>query len=173
MRIIAITAGGPGLEEKVHAALAAGAEVLVRETTLPVGIPYDRVVLHARMPGALDQAWALHLSSDMDVADWRRAFDGRLSASAHSVEEAHRKLALGADDVILSPIFEARHGREPIGTSGLHGLIALGGVAPPRLVTCRDAGAVGVAVLGGIWQARDGVTAAVARYRQKAQMSSS
>lgn len=173
MRIIAITSGGPGLAEKVHAALAAGAEVLVRESVLPEGIPFDRVVLHARMPGALDQAWALHLASDMDVAHWRRAFDGRLSASAHSVEEAHRKLDQGADDVILSPIFEARHGREAIGTSGLHGLIALGGVTPPRVPTCREAGAVGVAVLGGIWQARDGVTAAVARYRQKAQMSSS
>lgn len=168
-----ITSGGPQLAEKVHAALAAGAEVLVRETALPPGIPLDRVVLHARMPGALERAWALHLSSDMDVSQWRRAFHGRLSASAHSVDEAHRKLNQGADDVILSPIFEARHGRDPIGTSGLAGLIALGGVTPPRVPTCREAGAVGVAVLGGIWQARDGVAAAVARYRQKAQMSSS
>ena len=165
MRLIAVTGGGEQFAQRVAEALEAGAEVLVRELALPEGLPLERVILHARMPGAAEAATALHLSADMDVAEWRRRFSGPLTVSAHSAEEAQRKRDLGADAVFLSPIFAARHGREALGTAGLRGHIALGGVVPERLAECALAGAVGVAVLGGIWHSPDGITRAVGRYR--------
>lgn len=168
-----ISGGGDDVAERVQAALDAGAEVLVREPAIPAGIPLDRVILHARMPGALACARALHLASDMPVPDWRRRFHGRISCSAHSVEQAYQQLDEGADDVLLSPIFAPRHGRPPLGTAGLRGLWALGGVTTARIEACREAGAVGVAVLGGVWSAPDGVACAVGRYLQKLQTSSS
>ena len=173
MRLLVITGGGPEVGARVAEALAAGAEVLVREPAIPADIPLERVILHARMPGALERAWALHLASDMPVAQWRRRFHGRISCSAHGAEEAREKLDQGADDVLLSPIFAPRHGRPALGTAGLQGLFALGGVTTARLEACRAAGAVGVAVMGGVWSAPDGVGPAVGRYLQKLQTRSS
>ena len=151
MRLIVITGGGESLIERVQLALDAGAEVLIREPAIPEGLPLDRLILHARMPGASQVAYALHLSADMDVAACRKRFAGPLSASAHSPEAAAQKRDLGADAVFLSPIFAARHGRPARGLVGIEGCIALGGVLPEHVATCAQAGAVGVAVLGGIW----------------------
>lgn len=151
MRLVVITGGGESLLERVKLALGAGAEVLVREPALPEGLPLDRVILHARMPGAADVASALHLSSDMDVAAWRKRFAGPISVSAHTPEEAAQQRALGADSVFLSPIFSARHGRPARGVAGIAGCIALGGILPQHVAVCARSGAVGIAVLGGIW----------------------
>lgn len=165
MRLVVVTAGGEGIARRVHEAVDAGAEVLVRELSLPAGLPLDRVILHARIPGALGLATALHLSADMDVGQWRRQFSGLLSASAHSAEEAAAKRAAGADTIFLAPIFASRHGRPPLGVEGLAGHVALGGCEPRHVAACRAAGAAGIAVLGGVWYAPGGIAAAVQRYR--------
>ncbi|MSQ01371.1 MAG: hypothetical protein EXR71_05685 [Myxococcales bacterium] len=164
MRILVITDGGEALAQKVHALGDAGASVLIREPALPPGLPLDRVILHARMPGAAAVAHALHLSADMDVVSWRARFAGPLGVSAHSREAALAALAAGADYALLSPIFAARHGRDALGPGGLAGLWALGGVLPEHLGICRDHGALGVAVQSHIWRATDPI-AALRSYR--------
>ena len=164
MRILVITDGGDDLVPKVHALCDAGASVLIREPALPPGLPLDRVILHARMAGAAAVAHALHLSAEMDVVSWRARFAGTLGVSAHSREDAMAALAGGADYAMLSPIFAARHGRAALGPTGLAGLWALGGVLPEHLGICRDRGAVGIAIQGGIWHAPEPI-AALRSYR--------
>lgn len=159
MRLVVVTGGGADVAGRVRALVEAGAEVLVREPALPAGLPLPRVILHARMPGAAAVAHALHLGSDADVAAWRARFAGRLGVSAHSRADALAARAAGADLAFLSPIFAPRHGRPALGPDGLTGLFALGGVRPEHLAACRAAGAAGVAVLGGIWDAPDPVEA--------------
>lgn len=159
-RVLAVTNGGPDLVPRVHALLDAGVEVLVREPTLPEGLPLGRVILHARMPGALAVAQALHLPSGADVAAVRRTFFGPLGVSCHDPEEAAAARAAGATYTFLSPIFAPRHGRPARGVAGLAGNVALGGVSLERLAACRAAGAAGVAVLGAIWEAPDPAAAA-------------
>ncbi len=158
MRLIAITPGrGIGIDKGalsvacVLAALDVGAEVLVRETAIPLDLPLDRVILHARMPGSFSVGSAIHLSAEMDIASARRRFGGGITASAHSAKEAADKRDAGADAVFLSPIFAPRHGRIGLGTSALAGFIALGGVTPANMTECRDAGAVGVAAMDAIF----------------------
>lgn len=170
MRLIAITPGwgigqgeGELSPEAVLAVLAEGAEVLVRERALPEGLPLSRLILHVRTPGAMAVATSLHASADVDIASIRRLFSGRLTSSAHTPEEAGRKRAGGAEAVFLSPIFAARHGRPARGVERLDGHIALGGVTPENAGTCYDAGAIGIAVMGGIFSA--GVTPSAARER--------
>jgi len=159
-RTIAVTAGGPDLVARVQTLLDAGVEVLVREPTLPEGLPLDRVILHARMPGALAVARALHLPSSADVAAVRRTFSGPLGVSCHDPDEAAAARAAGATYTFLSPVFAPRHGRAARGVAGLAGNVALGGVTLERLAACREAGAAGVAVLGAIWEAPDPAAAA-------------
>lgn len=159
-RVIAVTAGGPDLQARVLALLDVGVEVLVREPTLPEGLPLDRVILHARMPGALECATKLHLGGGADVRHIRGCFTGVLGVSCHDPAEAEAARGAGADYTFLSPIFAARHGRPARGLAGLAGNVALGGVGIEQLVACRAAGAVGVAVLGAIWDAPDPVAAA-------------
>ena len=86
-----------------------------------------------------------------------------VGASAHSLEEAR---GLDADFLTLSPIFEpiskSGHG-PPLGLEALtevchevrRPVYALGGVTPTRVRPCLEAGAWGVAVLGGIMAAPD------------------
>ena len=160
--LIGITCGGTDLVSRVVAALDAGADVLVRELEISAGLPLDRVILHARMPGAEQVARALHLSSDMQVAEVRRRFRGRLGYSAHTREDADRAYAAGADYVFLSPVF-GKGDVAPIGLADVAGCVALGGVTPARMRACLDAGAIGVAAMRGIFGAED-VAAAVRDY---------
>ncbi len=81
MRVIVVTAGGDDLVPRVWRLCEAGAEVLVRESALPAGLPLDRVILHARMPGAGEVAAALHLPDGADVAAWRARFRGWTNCS--------------------------------------------------------------------------------------------
>lgn len=167
MRLVVITAGGPDLVARARALLDVGAEVLVREPTLPEGLPLERVMLSARMPGAERVATALHLPGGSDLAAWRARFAGPLGYSAHSPDEARAALAAGATTVFLSPLFAPRHGRPALGPAvlapgALDGLIALGGVEAQHAGALAAAGAAGAAVQGGVWGARDPVAAALA-----------
>jgi len=84
--------------------------------------------------------------------------------SAHAGEEAAAEARAGADYILLGPVFETRShpGWPPLGTGALadaaHAagavpVYAIGGVTPERAPACREAGAYGVAVLGGILDA--------------------
>lgn len=115
---------------------------------------------------------ALHLPSGLEPADARRALGEEclIGCSAHSLEEAQAAAAGGADYVTLSPVFapssKAAFG-PPLGLAGLrvaaHALplpvVALGGITPARAGDCRAAGAAAIAVLGGIFNTKDPVSA--------------
>lgn len=91
--------------------------------------------------------------------------NGLIGLSAHSVEEAHDAADAGADYVTLSPIFPSasKPGYGPV--LGLAALtqaarfgmpvLALGGIAIDTIPPCREAGAAGVAVMGGLMRPRD------------------
>ncbi len=165
--LIGITDGAR--PDRVHAAVAAGLPtLLLRADRVPlalIGLP-TQVILHARDPGALALATryglGLHLPATASLAEIRRAFAGPLGQSTHTPAEARAALAAGADWVFLSPIFpptsKPTDRRPPLGVEALRGIgnvVALGGITPDRVAACRAAGAVAVAVLGGIFEAPD------------------
>lgn len=88
-----------------------------------------------------------------------------LGYSAHDAAEVREAAAAGADYVLFGTIFpSATHPGEP--TAGVEGLremahittlplIAIGGMTPARVGAVRGAGAHGIAVLGGVWQAEE------------------
>lgn len=88
-----------------------------------------------------------------------------LGYSAHAAEEARDAVADGADFVVLGTIWAtASHpGRRPAGLALVDAtvrgvdapVIAIGGVTPARAAEAAAAGAHGVAVLRGVWQAED------------------
>lgn len=125
------------------------------------------LILHARMAGAQALAtragWGLHLSSTANVPAVRAAFPHRLGVSCHSVDQVLAAAAAGADYVLLSPIWrptsKPADRRRCLGTPALRAVrretllpvYALGGITPARAAKARDAGATGVAVLGGLF----------------------
>lgn len=89
-----------------------------------------------------------------------------IGVSAHSVEDVRRASDDGADYVILGPIFETPSKREfgaPLGLAVLADacrqssvpLFAIGGITCERIASVRDAGAFGVAMIGGILGRKD------------------
>jgi thiamine-phosphate pyrophosphorylase len=89
--------------------------------------------------------------------------------SAHEVREAASAAAEGADFVVLGTIYETP--AHPGGSAGVAlieaaaratevPLIAIGGVTPDRVAALLAAGAAGVAVRGGVWDAADAANAA-------------
>jgi len=109
------------------------------------------------------------------AADARRVLrpDDLLGASVHSVDEARAAQADGADFVLAGTIWDTpshsdRPGAGPallreISGAIIRPTIAIGGVTPERVPEAFDAGAVGVAVIRGVWDAPDSA-AAVAGY---------
>jgi thiamine-phosphate pyrophosphorylase len=110
----------------------------------------------------------------MEPADARRLLgpDRLLGVSVHSVDEAREAMDGGADYVFAGTIWETPSHPERAGAGiglireiaalGIH-TIAIGGVTPARVAEARDAGAAGVAVIRGVWDAPD-PAAAVAEY---------
>ncbi len=95
---------------------------------------------------------AVHLGeSSIETGEARRIFSGFISRASHQIESTD------ADAILLSPIVEARHGRDALGISALgharakldaaRRLYALGGVSAASARACLDAGADGVAVV--------------------------
>lgn len=164
----------------VPEALAAGLPLLlIRSPQVPEELWEQlpdgrRLILHRMVPGAVQRAqqqgWGLHLPGTEAVAPWRRRFAGILGKSCHNRAEANHALAEGADYVLLSPIFsptsKPEDRRPPLGLEVLRkgrGIYALGGITPENAGRCIDAGASGVAVLGGIF-GRPDVSARVRAY---------
>jgi thiamine-phosphate pyrophosphorylase len=122
---------------------------------------------------ALAGAHGVHLPAHGLPAAAVRARLGleRVGRSCHTPEELVAAERDGASYVTLSPIFETMSAkaasRPPLGLEALrdacHGatlpIYALGGITPERARPCLDAGAAGVAVLGGIVGAREPIDA--------------
>ncbi len=138
----------------------------------------DDVALLERLGAA-----GLHLPSDAGSSAARRsaaeAALGRpvlLSRACHSLEEVATAAAEEADFIFFSPVFDTISKGMVSPAVGLAGLaaasaaapgrvVALGGVTPERARACLEAGAVGVASIGGIFGDGAGVSAALARWR--------
>ena len=112
---------------------------------------------------ALDLAGVHLRASSLPVSVARRVLGPHrlVGVSAHSVREVHQAGDDGADYVILGPIFETPSKREfgaPLGLAALADacrrssipVFAIGGITCERIAAARDAGAFGVAMIGGI-----------------------
>jgi thiamine-phosphate pyrophosphorylase len=92
--------------------------------------------------------------------------------SAHGEAEALEAVADGADFLLLGTIWPSpsHPGGEAAGTGLVRAVaattaaavVAIGGVTPARVEEALEAGAHGVAVLSGVWDAPDPVAAAMA-----------
>lgn len=117
----------------------------------------------------------VHLrASSLPVSVARRVLGLRrlIGVSTHSVKEVQQAGDDGADYVILGPIFETPSKREfgaPLGLAALADacrrssvpVFAIGGMTSKRIAAVRDAGASGVAMIGGILGREDVGTATV------------
>lgn len=138
--------------------LARQIHVMTRDRAVPLVIN-DRV----DMAVALDLDGVHLRASSLPVSAARRILGSRrlIGVSAHSVEDVRLAGDEGADYVILGPIFETPSKREfgePLGLAVLadacrHSsvpVLAIGGITRERIASARDAGASGVAMIGGI-----------------------
>jgi len=128
-----------------------------------------RISVHEDIDAALAAGAAgVHLPAGADPAEARaRLPPGMLlGVSAHGAEELARAAAAGADYATFSPIFPSasKPGYGPaLGFDALARaaasvsipIIALGGVDRARIAACVDAGAAGIAVMGGVMAADD------------------
>jgi thiamine-phosphate pyrophosphorylase len=129
--------------------------------------PYRATItVHDDIDAALDAGAAgVHLPADVSVAEARRRLGPRalIGQSAHRAADIARAAGEGADYVTLSPIFlsASKPGYGPaLGLDVLRvpaplPVIALGGIGADNARACLDAGAAGVATMGGAMSARD------------------
>jgi thiamine-phosphate diphosphorylase len=84
--------------------------------------------------------------------------------SVHDLEQARAALALGADYLLVGPVFATptHPDRAPLGVTRLADIIALGlpviaigGVTPARIPELGAAGAYGAAAIRALWDAAD------------------
>lgn len=172
-----VRAGGAGIALHLRAPGASGrwmydAAAILRRITGDAGA---RLIVNDRADVAMAvDADGLQLGArGLLAADARRwiGAGGMLGVSVHSVAEARD--ALGAADFLLAGTIwpSASHPGRPGAGVGLLAevaalgipTIAIGGVTPARMGEARDAGAAGVAVLRGVWNAPDPAEA-VAEY---------
>jgi thiamine-phosphate pyrophosphorylase len=112
---------------------------------------------------------AVHLGArSLAIADVRRLVGSgkAVGVSCHTAAEVGRAVEDGADWIFAGTIFSTpSHPGVPgvglgglarmIGASGSSPTVAIGGIVPGRVAEVRQAGAGGVAVLRGIWDAPD------------------
>lgn len=165
-----IQAAGPSLVFHLRAPRASGRRMFELACALQNAlweadgwlVVNDRVDVARSIPADGAQVGARGLA----VADARRLLwtSDLLGASVHSADEARAAKEEGADFVLAGTIWEsASHpGRPGVGTGLIRevaalGLptIAIGGVTPQRVPEAREAGAAGVAVIRGVWDASD------------------
>jgi thiamine-phosphate pyrophosphorylase len=125
-----------------------------------------RLLVNDRVDVALAAgAHGVHLGArGMAVGDARALLGPRrlVGASVHALAEGSAAVGEGADFLIAGTLFPtpSHPGRPGSGTAWLHELAALGppvigigGVTPDRVAEVRTAGAHGIAVLRGVWEA--------------------
>ncbi len=160
------------LEATVEAAVAGGVDaVLLRDKEAS---PESLLKTAKRLRFVTQGKARLIIHTDASVAREARAdglhggsgaAPGLRGFSVHSVEEARRAAAFGADYLLGGTIFtSASHpGTEPAGLKALSALcattlvpiIAIGGVVPGNAAACLRAGAAGVAALSAFSRASD------------------
>jgi len=175
------------LEEILAASFAAGCRwASVREKDLPAdeqvalakrlaGIARDwnaRLTLHGD-PVLARQAEidGVHLSADADWSAARRVLGAGalIGVSIHSAEAARSLDPALVDYAVAGPAYPtaSKPGYGPaLGAAGIAGIvrvsavpiIAIGGIAADPVAEMREAGAAGVAVMGGIMRAADPAT---------------
>lgn len=110
----------------------------------------------------------IHLRSDSLPAEVARRLAGPdrwIGVSTHTVEEAVRAEAEGADFAVLGPVYETPSKRPfgpPLGLGPIEEaarrcripVFAIGGITAPRAREVRRAGAFGVAVISAVLRAR-------------------
>ncbi|WP_407520541.1 thiamine phosphate synthase [Methylobacterium oryzisoli] len=169
------------LARRVGAALAGGARwVWLRDRDLP---EEERAVLAADLIGPIraaggrltigrDVALAARVGADgahlgeaaaVASARTRLGAGALIGVSAHSLPDVAAAREAGADYVTLSPIFTtaSKPGYGPaLGLDGVRAAVplgvpvmALGGIEPGTARACLEAGAAGVAVMGGLMRA--------------------
>lgn len=118
------------------------------------------------------RAWGAQLTSrSLTVDDARHAAPSlAIGASVHSMEDARLAVAHGADWMVAGHVFAtpSHPGEEERGLPLVRALaeasavpvIAIGGVRPSHWAALREAGAAGVAVIRGIWDAPNAERAA-------------
>lgn len=172
-----IEAGGPLLVFHLRAPGASGRRMyeLARALLDAVMASDGRLVVNDRVDVALAAADGAQVGArGLHPRDARRVLgpDDLLGVSVHSVDEARAAQADRADFVLAGTIWPTpSHPDRPGAGIGLIrdvvalGIptVAIGGVTPERAVEAREAGAAGVAVIRGVWDAPD-PTAAVAEY---------
>ncbi len=141
------------------------------------GVPLAKIAVNERV----DAAWTMnaggaHLGAEGLPADAvKRRFPGlRIGKSVHSLAEAELAERAGADYVMYGHIY-ASPSKPGTPGRGLRELarivssltipvIAVGGITPERAGEIIAAGAAGIAVISGIWEAED-AAARAAQYR--------
>lgn len=141
-------------------------------------IPLEKLIINDRIDVALATGvngvqLAFH---SLDVSVAKVKFPGlAVGCSIHSMEEGQRVSQNGADYVLYGHIFpsSSKSGLKPRGLGQLKRLtesltipvIAIGGITPENAIHTIHHGAAGIAVMSGILQARDPVSAAKAYKR--------
>ncbi len=136
---------------------------LARPTELRIGITLP---IDAQLPEESEQLSDagvdfVHLTerdADRPMEAWRPL---HLSRVCHDPRDARRRLLLGADWLVVSPIFAtpSKADAVPLGSAGLAQatdaapgrVVALGGITPDNAATCLATGAVGIAVQRTAW----------------------
>ncbi|MHB1192738.1 MAG: thiamine phosphate synthase [Longimicrobiales bacterium] len=151
---------------------------LVRSLLGPARASGSLLVVNDRVDVALCAgAGAAHLGArSLPLADARRIFGARgcLGVSVHAVAEGAEAAAGGADWIFAGTTYETEShpGRPGLGPAFAGSVaevvagvpvLAIGGVTPGRVEEVLAAGAWGVAVIRGVWDAADS-TDALRRY---------
>lgn len=171
-----IAAGGPLLLFHLRAPRAPGRRLYELGCALmhPVYCEDGFIVVNDRADVAMAiEADGVQLGArGLRAADARRLDLDWVGVSVHSMDEARAAQADGADFVLAGTIWRtpSHPGRPGAGTGVIReaaalgiSTIAIGGVAPERVAEARGAGAAGVAVMRGVWDAPD-PAAAVREY---------
>ncbi|AZH29782.1 MULTISPECIES: thiamine phosphate synthase [Paenibacillus] len=142
-------------------------------------VPLRQIVVNDRVDVALlTSAGAVQLPANgLSVVDAKSLLSEgtRCGVSVHSLEEVQTAEQAGADYVLFGHVYEThcKAGLVPRGIAQLERIcrlsdipvIALGGIQPHHVPELYHAGASGIAVMSGIWQAKSPVAAAM-EYRR-------
>lgn len=160
---VALHVRGPGTT-------GGGLYALVRALADPASRAGACLVVNDRVDVALAAgADGAHLGMrSLPVVEARRILGPRawLGCSVHDEEEADRAASEGVDWAFAGHVYEtpSHLGRPGLGAEGLAALcravpgvpvVAIGGITPRRVAEARGAGAWGVAVIRGVWEAPD------------------
>ena len=176
VRAAAIAAAGPAVALHARDRSAGGARIAaVTRRLLALARPPEAAVFVNGRPdvaGALGAHGVQLGSGDLVPAEARASFPvGWIGRSVHSVAEAERAVAEGADFLLVGTIFpSSTHSGHPGTGTGLvrdaarlgPPVIAIGGIDAERAGRVREAGAYGVAAIGALWRTADPAAAALA-----------